>query len=125
MSSHDLCNVEVQDEGKAEAEAYKEFACFCKDTQVISTGCIASRIVLTVLVRGEVWTFSEDQSSSVEPPNELVVESCPMSSMQSWILLTCVLCSLKTFKLLIFFLRCDLDVVSEIHRNTVRRLHSC
>ena len=52
MSSHDLCNVEVQDEGKAEAEAYKEFACFCKDTQVISTGCIASRIVLTGLVRG-------------------------------------------------------------------------
>ena len=77
---------------------------------------------------GEVWTFSEDQSSSVEPPNELVVESCPMSSMQSWIFLTCVLStlsSLKTFKLLIFFLRCDLDVVSEIHRNTVRRLHSC
>ena len=112
MSSHDLCNVEVQDEGKAEAEAYKEFACFCKDTQVISTGCIASRIVLTVLVRGEVWTFSEDQSSSVEPPNELVVESCPMSSMKSWILL----CSLTTFKLLIFFfLRCDLEFVSEIH----------
>ena len=122
MSSHDLCNVEVQDEGKAEAEAYKEFACFCKDTQVISTGCIASRIVLTGLVRGEVWTFSEDQSSSVEPPNELVVESCPMSSMKSWIFL----CSLKTFKLLIFFfLRCDLEFVSEIHRNTVRRLHSC
>ena len=47
---------------------------------------------------GEVWTFSEDQSSSVEPPNELVVESCPMSSMQSWIFLTCVLSSLKTFK---------------------------
>ena len=101
MSSHDLCNVEVQDEGKAEAEAYKEFACFCKDTQVISTGCIASRIVLTV----KVWTFSEDQSSSVEPPNELVVESCPMSSMQSWILLTFVLSSLKTFKLLISLLK--------------------
>ena len=70
---------------------------------------------------GEVWTFSEDQSSSVEPPNELVVESCPMSSTQSWMYLS----SLNTFKLLIFFfLRCDLEFVSEIHRNTVRRIHS-